>query len=287
MKIKKSVLLTILCAVFIICLFSGCSNSQKLAADITEDTMLIAYTQENSPFLYKNENGEFEGFDAEIINEIFDSVKGEYKNYTFIQVPDDYKLNEDVCYTDENGKEYKAKIMCGGTRKNTGTANQDVNWSVNILENNIVTVVSAGSTIINADIPSDTTAGVTSAAAMEALNRNAAYKSNFETIKEYASISDSLAALDNGEIDAVITETFDFCKTDGSEKYTVLPGVLDKIEYAYQFAKNDDLSWSFNEAIREMQSADYSDGDTLTPLVEKHFGYKDACVFEYKTDGDK
>lgn len=249
--------------------------------------MIIAYTEENSPFLYKNEDGEFEGFDAEIIKEIFDSVKGEYKDYTFVQVDAGYKLNEDVCFTDDSKNEFKAKIMCGGTQKNIGTINEDVNWSVNIIENNIITVVPAESRLIDSDIPSGSKAGVTSDIAMAALNRNQAYKNNFEEIKEYASVLEAFAALDSGEIDAVITESFDFYNMESNEKYTCLPGVLDKIEYAYQFAKNDDLSYSFNEAIREMQSADYGDGDTLTPLVEKHFGYKDACVFEYKTDGDK
>ncbi len=287
MKNIKKFISAAVCAVLIGCIFAGCSKAENYTAEITEETLLIAYTQENKPFLYKDENGKFAGFDAEIIENIFDSVKGEYKNYSFIQVDKDYKLNEDVCYTDENKTEYKAKIMCGGTQKNIGTANEDVNWSVNIIENNIITVVPAESELLHADIPAEAKAGVISKTAMQALNKNSAFKSNFQTVTEYASAAEAFAALDSGEIDAVITEDFDFYCFDGHEKYTALPGMLDKIEYAYQFAKNDDYSWSFNEAIREMQSADYGDGDTLTPLVEKHFGYKEACVFEYLTDGDK
>ena len=66
--------------------------------------MLVAYTAEKAPFLYKDENGELTGFDVELFKNAFDSFKGDYKNYEFVQVPEGYKLGEDAAYTDENGK---------------------------------------------------------------------------------------------------------------------------------------------------------------------------------------
>lgn len=95
-----------------------------------------------------------------------------------------------------------------------------------------------------------------------------------------------MAAFGN-DADAVVIEDFDFYNYNDNSNYTVLNGALDTVEYAFRFAPSKDYSYGFNEAVREMQSADYGDGDTLTPLVEKYFGYADACVFSYETDGDK
>ena len=57
--------------------------------------------------------------------------------------------------------------------------------------------------------------------------------------------------------------------------------MLDTFEYAFEFAPSNNYSYGFNEAVKEMISAEYGDGDTLTPIVEKYFGYADACVFAY------
>lgn len=287
MKSIKKILSVILCAAAVAVLFCGCSQSGKNAAEITDKTMIIAYTEENSPFLYKNENGEMAGFEAELIENVFDSIKGEYTDYAFVQVDKNHKLNEDICYTDESGKGYTAKILCGGMHKNEGTVNEDYCWSTNLIANNIITVVPAAGSFENYNSLAGLKAGAVSGSAMDALNRNAAVKNSLSAVTEYKTAAELLTALDNGVIDAAVIEDFDFYTSDAKDKYKALSGVLDTEEYGFCFARNADYSYSFNEAVREMQSADYGNGDTLAPLVEKHFGYKDACVFDYKTDGDK
>ena len=260
-------------------LFAGCSNQSAQTDTITGDTMLIAYTDENTPFIYTDEHGALTGFDVEIIANIFETFKGEYKSYKFVKVDEGYTLNEDACYTDADGNEYSAIIMCGGTHKNVGTANKDVHWSKNIIADNVIAAVPAGSAVTGFNDIAGAKAGVVSAAASAALDKNTAIKNSLASVTAFDSAKEAFAALDGKDIDVVIIDDFSFFTYDAYANYTVLPSALDTVEYAFEFAPSNDFSEGFNEAIKEMLSPDYGEGDTLTPIVEKYFGYADACVF--------
>ena len=281
----KRIIAVLFAVLLIAAMFAGCSGT-KGEAQITKNTMLIAYTEECAPFIFTDANGNLTGFDVEIIENVFDSFKGEYKNYKFVQVEEGYVLNEDTCYTDENGNEYTAIIMCGGTHKNVGTANEDVSWSENIIENNIITIVPEGSAITSYNNIAGAKVGVVSAVAAAALDMNATIKNSLASVTEYATVSEAFTAMDDGVIDAVVVDDFsnqaflNMLSTTNPQQ-TILPGVLDTIEYAFEFAPSNNYSYGFNEAVKEMISAEYGDGDTLTPIVEKYFGYADACVFTY------
>ena len=286
MKAMKKITCALLCVLLIGSLFAGCSNSNKNeeADEITSSTMLVAYTAEKAPFLYKDENGELAGFDVELFKNAFDSFKGDYKNYEFVQVPEGYKLGEDAAYTDENGKTYTAMIFIGAMQKNTGTANEDYNWSANIIENRIVAAVSADSRIASYKDLAGAKAGVVSEAAAAALNDNFAVKNSLASAEAYSSANEAFAALNNGDIDAVIIDDFSLYAYPDYAAFKIIPGELDRIEYGFAFAKNNDYSAGFNEAVYEMKSPDYGDGDELTPLAEKYFGNSETCVFDFKPE---
>lgn len=286
LKTAKKLVAVLLSALLIGAMFAGCSQKDSEATEITDKTMLIAYTEECAPFLYTDENGELAGFEVDLVKNTFDSFKGDFKNFAFIKVEPDYVLNEDTCYTDEDGNEYSAIIMCGGFHKNEGTANEDYHWSVNLIENNIITVVPSGSDITSYANISGKSVGVVSDTAMTALDKNTAVKNGLAAANTYVNSDEAFAALNNGEIDAVVIDSFEFYTYENNASFTVLNGVLDTIEYGFAFAPKNDYSVGFNEAVRELQSEDYGDGDGLTPLVTTYFGYEDACVFEYLTDGD-
>ena len=289
MRSIKKIIAVLLAVMLVAVLFAGCAKTDEQATEITKSTLLIAYTEENAPFLYTDENGNLAGFDVEIIENIFDTIKNEYKDYAFVKVDEGYVLNEDVAYTDDNGNEFSAIIMCGGTHKNVGTANEDVVWSENIIENNIITLVAPNSSITGYNNIAGARVGVVSEAAAAALDMNATIKNSLASVTEYASTECppaelAIIALLGGAIDAVVIDEFSFYAyddpTSSAVHPTVLPGALDTIEYAFEFAPSNNYSSAFNEAVKQMLSADYGDGDTLTPIVEKHFGTADVLVFK-------
>ncbi len=282
MKTAKKIISVLLSAMLIACLFAGCSSSERLTTEITDDTMIFAYTQENSPFIYKDESGNLAGFDVELVDNTFDSFKGDFKNYAFVQVDEGYLLGEDTCYTDENGKEYSAIVMLGGTQKNVGTANEDYNWSNNIIENNIITVVPSSSAIKTYIDLTGARVAVVSDVAQAALIKNSAISSRFQSSSVFSTADEAFAAVEAGEIDAVVIDDFSFNSFEGKDSYVALNGALDTVEYGFCFAPSNDFSAGFNEAVNEMKSEEYGDGDTLTPLVEKYFGNSDVCVFYYE-----
>lgn len=276
----------VLALALICCVFVGCSKQEGAEAEeITSKTMLIAYTDEKAPFIYTDEEtGKLAGFDVSLVEATFESFKGEYKDYKFVKVDEDYVLGEDACYTDENGNSYSAIIMCGGLYKNTGTVNEDYRWSTNLIENDVITVVKADSEITDYNNLGGASCGVVSDIAQAALDKNAAIKGRLSALNSYANAAMAFEALESGAVNAVVIDSFDFYVYENAANYKVLNGVLDTVEYGFGFAAKNDYSYAFNEAVKEMLSPDYGDGDTLTPLVKEYFGFNEACAFTYEEE---
>ena len=241
--------------------------------------MLIAYTDEVEPFLYKDKNGKLAGFDIDLFKKIYDNVKNDTKNYKFVKVDKDYKVGDDIAYTNKDGDEFIAYTMIGAVQKNVGSVNEDFSFTNDIITNRIITVTKSGNNISDYNDLSGKKLAVVTDIAKAALDKNATIKnSNKNTL--YPTIEDALSALDNGSVDAVITDEFNFSPLENAEKYQVLNGELDKISYAFMFKKGDWVVENWNEAIYELKSPDYNDKDEFTPMVEKYFGYN-ASSFDY------
>jgi ABC-type amino acid transport substrate-binding protein len=283
MKTMKKLLAVMLSAMFVVLCFAGCSSAGE-ADEITDETMLVAYTAENEPFIYTDENGELTGFDVEVMDKIFDDVKDDYKNYKFIQVDEDYKVGEDTAYTDSDGNEYVAYVMVGGLTKNTGSSNNDYTFTENIIDNRVIAVTAQNSSIASYADLKGVKAGVVSDVATTALDKNSTIKNNFGSLTAYEDASTALSDLSAGKIDVLIIDEFDFDVVDNVSDYVVLNGELDTISYVYFFKKWDSYNDSFNEAIYELKSDEYNDADEFTPIVEKYFGYN-ASNFDYNSQG--
>ena len=279
MKKLTKALSVLLCALFIGSCFAGCSSSGN-ADEITDKTMLIAYTEENKPFIYTDENGKLTGFDVEVFEKIFDDIKNEAKNYKFVKVDEGYRVGEDPAYIDDDGNEYIAYVMIGGVQKNVGTFNEDFTFSDDIIDNRIITVTAKGAKIADYTDLEGKTAGVVTKQAEAALEKNAAIKGSLKSVKTYKDIKSALADLDAGKINVVVVDEFSFNVLDNKDSYTVLNGELDTLSYVYAFKKYDWYVEAINEAVYELQSPDYNDKDEFTPIVEKYFGY-DASSFDY------
>ena len=278
MKVFKKIFAIALCGILIASAFAGCSKSGE-ADKITDKTMLIAYTDEVEPFLYKGKNGKLAGFDIDLFKKIYDNVKNDTKNYEFEKVDKDYKVGDDVAYTNKDGDEFIAYTMIGAVQKNVGSVNEDFSFTNDIITNRIITVTKSGNNISDYNDLSGKKLAVVTDIAKAALDKNATIKNNNKNTL-YPTIEDALSALDNGSVDAVITDEFNFSPLENAEKYQVLNGELDKISYAFMFKKGDWVVENWNEAIYELKSPDYNDKDEFTPMVEKYFGYN-ASSFDY------
>lgn len=278
MKVFKKIFAIALCGILIASAFAGCSKSGE-ADKITDKTMLIAYTDEVEPFLYKGKNGKLAGFDIDFFKKIYDNVKNDTKNYKFVKVDKDYKVGDDVAYTNKDGDEFIAYTMIGAVQKNVGSVNEDFSFTNDIITNRIITVTKSGNNISDYNDLSGKKLAVVTDIAKAALDKNATIKNNNKNTL-YPTIEDALSALDNGSVDAVITDEFNFSPLENAEKYQVLNGELDKISYAFMFKKSDWVVENWNEAIYELKSPDYNDKDEFTPMVEKYFGYN-ASSFDY------
>ena len=278
MKVFKKIFAIALCGILIASAFAGCSKSGE-ADKITDKTMLIAYTDEVEPFLYKGKNGKLAGFDIDLFKKIYDNVKNDTKNYEFVKVDKDYKVGDDVAYTNKDGDEFIAYTMIGAVQKNVGSVNEDFSFTNDIITNRIITVTKSGNNISDYNDLSGKKLAVVTDIAKAALDKNATIKNNNKNTL-YPTIEDALSALDNGSVDAVITDEFNFSPLENAEKYQVLNGELDKISYAFMFKKGDWVVENWNEAIYELKSPDYTDKDEFTHMVEKYFGYN-ASSFDY------
>lgn len=278
MKVFKKIFAIALCGILIASAFAGCSKSGE-ADKITDKTMLIAYTDEVEPFLYKDKNGKLAGFDIDLFKKIYDNVKNDTKNYEFVKVDKDYKVGDDVAYTNKDGDEFIAYTMIGAVQKNVGSVNEDFSFTNDIITNRIITVTKSGNNISDYNDLSGKKLAVVTDIAKAALDKNSTIKNNNKNTL-YPTIEDALSALDNGSVDAVITDEFNFSPLKNAEKYQVLNGELDKISYAFMFKKGDWVVDNWNEAIYELKSPDYNDKDEFTPMVEKYFGYN-ASSFDY------
>ncbi len=268
MKVFKKIFAIALCGILIASAFAGCSKSGE-ADKITDKTMLIAYTDEVEPFLYKDKNGKLAGFDIDLFKKIYDNVKNDTKNYKFVKVDKDYKVGDDVAYTSKDGDEFIAYTMIGAVQKNVGSVNEDFSFTNDIITNRIITVTKSGNNISDYNDLSGKKLAVVTDIAKAALDKNATIKNNNKNTL-YPTIEDALSALDNGSVDAVITDEFNFSPLENAEKYQVLNGELDKISYAFMFKKSDWVVENWNEAIYELKSPDYNDKDEFTPMVEKY-----------------
>lgn len=278
MKVFKKIFAIALCGILIASAFAGCSKSGE-ADKITDKTMLIAYTDEVEPFLYKDKNGKLAGFDIDLFKKIYDNVKNDTKNYKFVKVDKDYKVGDDIAYTNKDGDEFIAYTMIGAVQKNVGSVNEDFSFTNDIITNRIITVTKSGNNISDYNDLSGKKLAVVTDIAKAALDKNSTIKNNNKNTL-YPTIEDALSALDNGSVDAVITDEFSFSPLENAEKYQVLNGELDKISYAFMFKKGDWVVENWNEAIYELKSPDYNDKDEFTPMVEKYFGYN-ASSFDY------
>ena len=253
-KMKK-ILAVALCVLLLGSVFAGCSGKKaEQTTEITDETLLIAYTADNAPFFQIDEKGNASGFEADLIAKIFDSIKDDCKNYAYVKVEPGYRLGEETAYTDKDGKTYIAYMAVGGLQKNDGTNNEDYSFTNTVISNRVVTLVKKDSKIKDYSNLGGAKLAVVSKAAQNALADNAVIaQRSAKTTTVYKTAQAAFTALYQDKADAVVIDEFDLRTLDFvldgkkqalSDWTTELNGQLDTVEYAFATAKYDRLKVS-------------------------------------------
>lgn len=284
----KKVISVLLAFTLVAVLFAGCSsNKSHIASGYSDTTLIIGYTEDAEPFLKADGKGGATGFMPTLWEKIFDDVKGDCKDYRYEKIEKGYTLEDDGGFYDEKTeKEYSAGLLMGAVSKNDGTFNEDYSFCEPIITNRIIAVTKKDSAIKTYADFKGAKAVVTTEQAKTAFEKNTAISSVCAAVQDNKDIKAALALLESGKADVVITDEFSFCPLKVDDKYSVLEGELDTIEYVIACAKYSGWKDSINEAIRELQSKEYGNGDELTPIVEEYFGYN-ASKFDYVSQNTK
>ena len=284
MKRVKKILAIVLTISLVALCFAGCGKAET--EKYNDTTLIIGYNQSVAPFLQIDENGKATGFEADLWAKIFDSVKGDLTDYVFEQVDEGYVLEEDGGFFDSTGKEYSAGLLFGAVSKNYSTFNEEYSFTQPIITNRVIALQKAntGVAATYSDFAGKTVVAVKGIANDTLQKYTALVKSC--TVTTVDTIDEALAMMNNGTAQFVVTDEFTYCPIQDENAYKMLDGELDTIDYVIATAKYSGWYWSINEAIRELKSADYGEGDEFTPLVEQYFNYN-ASQFTYVTDGDK
>jgi ABC-type amino acid transport substrate-binding protein len=278
MKTTKKILAVILCLTFICLCFAGCSSDKN--EKYSDTTLIIGYNSTVEPLLEVSEDGTASGFEVDVWKTIFDNVKGDYSDYVFEQVDQDYALEEDGGFYDSDDKEYSAELLMGTISKNYGTVNEDYSFTEPLISNRIIAVVPNNSKITSyADFAGVNAVTVTDAA-KTAFEKHSQISSSCKSVTAVSTIDEAFALVESNKADVIITDEFNFMPSDKVDSYTVLDGELDTIEYVIACAKYSSWKDSINEAVRQLKDEKYGDGDEFTPLVEQYFGYN-ASSFNY------
>lgn len=283
MKFAKKIMAVVMAVAVVAMCFAGCSKNTE--EKYSDSVLIIGYTQSVEPFLTVDENSKASGFEADVFKAIFDDVKGDLEGYVFEKIDDGYELEKDGGFFDSTGKEYSAGLLFGAVSKNNGTFNEDYSFTEPLITDRVIAVTSKDSEIKNFADFDGKTAVVVGETAKTAFAAQSQIYSSCNAVEVQNDAETALAMLDSGDADVVVINELTYMPLAKGEEYAVLDGVLDTIEYVFACAKYSGWKTSLNEAIREMKSENYGDGDTFTPLVEKYFGYN-ASSFDYKTESD-
>lgn len=260
MRKLKKLLAVLLCAALIAVCFAGCSGSDSEKA---ENPLIVGYYAGDDAYFALDDEGKATGVFGEIINYAYENyLSGTYDDLQFVEMTDETQL----------GGEKQPVMAVGKLQKHEGAADRLYDWTQTILENRVIVVAPAGSNAGDFNALSGRTVTTVGDVAADALANNSAVR-NMASSVSTADLDVALASLSQGTTDFVLVDEMTFYTSDQSDSFTVLPEALDTQEFAIEIAAdNADLVDTMNEAVHDMLT-NADNGDTLTPLVEKTFGY--------------
>lgn len=233
------------------------------SVDNDENTLVVGFDAEFPPYGYKDDNGEYVGFDLDLAQEVCDR-----NNWTLVKQPIDWDAKDSEL---DSGS-----IDCIWNGFTINGREDDYTWSEPYIDNKQVIIVKTDSGINSlADLEGKTVETQKDSSALAALEGDQKELADtFETLTQVADYNTAFMDLESGACDAVAIDIgvgqYQISQK-GSDQFKMLDEEISSEQYGVGFKKgNDELKDKVQATLDEM----FEDG-TVQKIAEK---YDDAGV---------
>ena len=271
-NIRKAVLLLAMLSV-IVGMFTACSNKKS---DDGRTTFTVGFDAEFPPYGYKDDSGEYVGFDLDLAQEVCDNLGWELVKKPINWDSKDMELNS-------------GSIDCIWNGFTINGREDDYTWSDSYLNNEQVMVVAADSGIEKLDDLAGKNVVVQAAsAALDALNSddNKDLTASFASLTENPDYNTAFMNLDSGAADAIAVDIgvakYQLSQRD-EVKYVILDEPIQSEQYGIGFKKgNDELKDTVWEEVLKLY-----DAGEVDKLAEKYEVADMLCIGDDEKSDDK
>jgi len=246
--------------------FLGGDNSGNATTN-DEDTFIVGFDAEFPPYGYKDDSGNYTGFDLDLAKEVCDR-----NNWTFVAQPIDWDAKD--------AEIDSGSIDCIWNGFTIDGRENDYTWSDPYFDNKQVFIVRADSGIDTIDDLSgktvETQKDSSALAALQGDNKTIA--DTFATLTEVADYNTAFMDLKSSACDAIAMDIgvgeYDIKNQDNPDDFKVIDQYITTEKYGIGFKKgNDDLKNQVQETLNEM----FKDG-TVAKIAEKYGISEDALI---------
>ena len=243
--------------------FLGANNGSNTAGN-DEDTFIVGFDAEFPPYGYKDDSGNYVGFDLDLAKEVC-----ERNNWTFKAQPIDWDAKD--------AELDSGSIDCIWNGFTINGRENDYSWSEPYIDNKQVIVVKSDSGIKSLDdLAGKTVETQKDSSALAALQGdNKTLADTFATLTEVADYNTAFMDLESGAWQAVAIDIgvaqYQVSSKDNPDAYTILDDSISSEQYGIGFKKgNDALKDQVQKTLDEM----FEDG-TVAKIAEN---YSDSGV---------
>ena len=230
-------------------------------ADNDDSTLVVGFDAEFPPYGYKDDNGEYVGFDLDLAQEVCDR-----NGWTLVKQPIDWDAKDSEL---DSGS-----IDCIWNGFTINGREDDYTWSEPYIDNKQVVVVKTDSGINSlADLEGKTVETQKDSSALAALEEdNKTLADTFEDLTQVADYNTAFMDLESGACDAVAIDIgvaqYQISQK-GSDQYKMLDEIISSEQYGVGFKKgNDELKDKVQATLDEM----FEDG-TVEEIAQKYDTY--------------
>ena len=247
--------------------FLGGDSASGNATANDEDTFIVGFDAEFPPYGYKDDSGNYTGFDLDLAKEVC-----ERNNWTFQAQPIDWDAKD--------AELDSGSIDCIWNGFTIDGRENDYLWSDPYFDNKQVFIVKNGSGISSIDDLSgktvETQKDSSALAALQGDNKTIADK--FGTLNQVADYNTALMDLESGACDAVAMDIgvaeYDIKNKNATDTFSILDQYITTEKYGVGFKKgNTDLKDQVQKTLDEM----FADG-TVAKIAQKYGISEDALI---------